>query len=47
MYNYLIVGSDLYGATFAQQAHAAGKYVLVIDRRPHVAVCVNKNVILL
>ena len=37
MYNYLIVGSGLYGATFAQQAHAAGKSVLVIDKRPHIA----------
>ena len=37
MYNYLIIGSGLYGATFAQQAHAAGKSVLVIDKRPHIA----------
>ena len=37
MYNYLIVGSGLYGATFAQQAYAAGKSVLVIDKRPHIA----------
>ena len=37
MYNYLIVGSGLYGATFAQQVHAAGKSVLVIDKRPHIA----------
>ena len=37
MYNYLIVGSGLYGATFAQQANAAGKSVLVIDKRPHIA----------
>ena len=36
-YDYLIVGSGLYGATFAQQAHAAGKSVLVIDKRPHIA----------
>ena len=36
-YNYLVVGSGLYGATFAQQAHAAGKSVLVIDKRPHIA----------
>ena len=36
MYNYLIVGSGLYGATFAQQAHAAGKSVLVIDKRSHI-----------
>ena len=36
-YNYLIVGSGLYGAAFSQQAHAAGKSVLVIDKRPHIA----------
>ncbi len=35
-YDYLIVGSGLYGATFANLAHAAGKSVLVIDKRPHV-----------
>ena len=33
-YNYLIVGSGLYGATVAQQAKKAGKSVLVIDKRP-------------
>lgn len=37
MYNYLIVGSGLYGATVAQQLHNAGKSVLVIDRRDHIA----------
>ena len=37
LYDYLVVGSGLYGATFAQQAHAAGKSVLVIDKRPHIA----------
>ena len=37
MYNYLIIGSGLYGATFAQQAHSVGKSVLVIDKRPHIA----------
>ena len=37
LYDYLIIGSGLYGATFAQQAHAAGKSVLVIDKRPHIA----------
>ena len=36
MYNYLIVGSGLYGATIAQQAKKAGKSVLVIDKRPNV-----------
>lgn len=37
MYDYLVVGSGLYGATFAQQAKAHGKSVLVIDKRPNVA----------
>ena len=37
MYDYLIVGAGLYGAVMAQQAKAAGKSVLVIDRRSHVA----------
>ena len=32
-YDYLIVGSGLYGAVFAQQAMAKGKKVLVIDKR--------------
>lgn len=34
-YDYLIVGSGLFGATFAHRAHKAGKRVLVIDKRPH------------
>lgn len=33
-YDYLIVGSGLFGATFAHMAHKAGKRCLVIDRRP-------------
>ena len=37
MYDYLVVGAGLYGAVFAQQAKAAGKTVLVIDRREHIA----------
>lgn len=36
-YDYLIVGAGLYGAVFARQAMDAGKKVLVIDRRPHIA----------
>ena len=36
-YDYLIVGSGLFGATFARQATDAGKKVLVIDRRPNIA----------
>ncbi len=34
-YDYLIVGSGLFGATFAYKARQAGKRCLVIDRRPH------------
>ncbi len=37
MYDYLVVGAGLYGAVFAQQAKAAGRSVLVIDRRDHIA----------
>ena len=37
MYDYLIVGAGLYGAVFAREATAAGKKVLVIDKRPNVA----------
>ncbi len=33
-YDYLIVGSGLFGATFAYKAHQAGKSCLVIDKRP-------------
>lgn len=33
-YDYLIVGSGLYGATFAYRANKAGKKCLVIDKRP-------------
>ena len=36
-YDYLIVGAGLFGATFARQAADAGKRVLVIDRRDHIA----------
>ena len=35
-YDYLIIGSGLYGATFAHKAKQAGKKVLVIDKRPHI-----------
>ena len=34
-FDYLIVGSGLFGATFAHQATKAGKKCLVIDKRPH------------
>lgn len=34
LYDYLIVGSGLFGATFAHFAHKQGKRCLVIDKRP-------------
>lgn len=34
-YDYLIVGSGLYGVTFAHLAHKQGKKGLVIDKRAH------------
>ncbi len=37
MYDYLIVGAGLYGAVIAQKAKEAGKSVLVIERRSHIA----------
>lgn len=37
MYDYLVVGSGLFGAVFARQATDAGKKVLVIDKRLNVA----------
>ena len=36
-YDYLIVGAGLYGAVCAREAARAGKRVLVIDKRPHIA----------
>ena len=36
-YDYLIVGAGLYGAVCAREAAKAGKRVLVIDKRPHIA----------
>ncbi len=36
-YDYLIVGAGLYGAVFTRQATDAGKKVLVIEKRPHIA----------
>ena len=35
-YVYLIIGSGLYGSVFAHEAKAAGRKVLVIDKRPHI-----------
>ena len=36
-YDFLIVGAGLFGAVFAHEAKAAGKKVLVIDKRPNIA----------
>ena len=36
MYDYIIIGAGLYGSVFAQRAKAAGKKVLVIDKRDHI-----------
>jgi len=36
-YDYLVVGSGLYGAVFAREAVKAGKTVKVIDKRPNIA----------
>lgn len=36
-YDYLVVGAGLFGAVFAREAADAGKRVLVIDKRPHIA----------
>ena len=36
-YEFLIVGSGLYGATIAQQLKSKGKSVFVIDKRPNIA----------
>ena len=36
-YDYLIVGSGLYGATFAHELLKAGKKVLIVEKRDHIA----------
>lgn len=36
MYDYLIVGSGLFGATFAYEAGKRGKSCLVVEKRPHI-----------
>ena len=36
-YDYLVVGSGLYGAIFAHEAKVYGKSVLVVDKRPNIA----------
>jgi UDP-galactopyranose mutase len=37
LYDYLIVGTGLYGSTFAYKARQHGKQCLVIDKRPHLS----------
>lgn len=45
MFDYAIVGSGLFGATFAYEASKAGKKCLVIERRPHIGGnCYTKNI---
>ena len=36
MYDYIIVGSGLYGVIFAHEAMKAGKSCLVLERRSHI-----------
>ena len=36
MFDYLVVGSGLYGAIFACEANKKGKKVLVVDKRPNI-----------
>lgn len=35
-YDYLVVGTGLYGAVFAHEAAKAGKKVLMVDKRPNI-----------
>lgn len=35
-YDYLIVGSGLFGAVFAREMHTRGKRCLVLEKRPHI-----------
>lgn len=46
MYDYLIVGSGLFGSVFAHEMHKKGKSCLVLERRLHVGgniYCENKD----
>jgi len=36
LYDYLVVGGGLFGASFAHSAYKKGKKVLLIDKRPHI-----------
>ena len=42
-YDYLIVGSGLFGATFANLAKKDGKKVLVIEKRPLLEIFILKK----
>jgi UDP-galactopyranose mutase len=45
LYDYLIVGAGLFGATFARLARDSGRSCLVIDKRPHIGGnCYTENV---
>ena len=35
-YDFIVVGSGLFGSVFAQQAHENGKSVLVLEQRKHI-----------
>ena len=37
MYDYLVVGSGLFGAIFTHEAKQKGKTVLVVEKRSHIA----------
>ena len=37
IYDYLVVGAGLFGATFAYEAAKRGKRVKVIEKRDHIA----------
>lgn len=44
-YDFLVVGAGIFGATFAHLAMKAGKEILVIDKRPHIAGnCYTENI---
>ncbi len=36
MYDYLVIGTGLYGAVFAHEAKKKGKTVLVVEKRSHI-----------
>ena len=37
-YDYLVVGSGLFGAIFAHEAKTRGKKVLVVEKRPNIGI---------